>query len=146
MNHLGGPAWVLTAPLRSSSSDDVIVRCAAINTSGVVGEYQLGTNFVTIDPYQIYGLFATKLVTQHELIHWRIAQGPHPDRATLHLCRLVNEMPSGCWDHRYGRSLMNPSMGQSSSVPGFDDSWSGDMPSVEMTWMDGEFLVWGITP
>jgi hypothetical protein len=138
LDAIGGPLWLA---VDSAERPTATVRCAEL-APGTVGQYQLGGDTVYFDPAQVHSPDQVAAVVRHELVHWRVGRGPHPERARLHVCRLVNELPAGgCWPGRYGVALLNPS-------PSLDD-WtaSGAAPwTSEPTWMDSEFVLWALAP
>lgn len=141
LDALDGPEWRLAiAPRRA----DVIVACAdfaelcavqgrAPSCEPGAARYRRHTPYVEIDPSRANGEFAFTAAFLHELVHWSVARGPHPDRAGLHVC----EDPSDgedCWSGGYGLALMNPQLG-SRRWRDTDDMF-GDVPQFSVTALD----------
>jgi len=127
LDALGREAWVVTdAP----EAAQVTVRCRVFPSCDVDparcdagGSYQLGDLFVEINPERLRDSASTHAAVMHELIHQRVAVGLFPERAPVHVCRLVNELPgAACYSGWYGEAVMNPA----GIVDGRrDDSWDG---------------------
>lgn len=130
-----------------AAAGEVTVRCGEIDGSAL-GIYFLGSHEVVLDPVETIGEFSTKTVAGHELIHWFVYQGAHPDRARYHVCNWPYNEPAPplCFP---GRSAAHALMSPSSPEP-----WDGDVehfelqqiPQNEPTEADVLFLDWALRP
>jgi hypothetical protein len=125
LDALGREAWVVVAP----ESAQVTVRCRVFPSCDVDparcdagGSYQLGDLFVEVNPEALRDSASTHHAVMHELIHQRVAVGLFPERATVHVCRLVNELPgAACYAGWHGEAVMNPA----AIVDGSGGAWDG---------------------
>jgi len=131
-----------------STAGEVDVRCADTGDRGGQGEYRLGAHEALVDPVKAPGMFAMMATTGHELIHWRIYNGPHPEMATLHICDVAynEEYPPGCAP---GLSSKNALMS-----PGGNRDWDGDqetftfasVPETRVTYEDQQLIDRALRP
>lgn len=151
-DQLQGPVWRLAI---APQAPDVIVRCADFgppcqpgqtNCEPGAARFRWGSNTVEVDYARAPGMFAFVAAYRHELIHWRIAQGPHPERARLHVCQFPNEAPD-CWSGGYeGAALMGRYLSQGMFDPGFEHVDVGPIATSSPTWRDVEFFQWAASP
>ena len=139
LDRLGGPAWI-TVPRGERS--DVTVRCVTFpEGSRLAGRLTLtGPEF---DPTRTTSSMEVAAVVRHELVHWRIYHGPHPERATLHVCQHQWDDPS-CWPREHGIALMNPAMLGGAPIVGMDEAYAGSLPHSEVMFQDADFFLWAI--
>jgi hypothetical protein len=161
LNMLGLSAWHLRTDLASTldveiECNDFTSDCMDFHISAACGPqagyYTLGSFAVHIDPARANGEFAFSGVANHELIHWYIYNGPHPERARMHICECGVAAPE-CWPGDCGHNnLMSPVLaGLGTSTM---SSWNGDLESADVgeitqnfpTEMDRRFVLWAITP
>ena len=126
---------------------EVIVRCDEAQ-NGALGEYILDQDYVIVDPTRAVGEFQFKQTTGHELWHWLVYHGPHPDRARYHVCTWAyNESaPPLCFPYRAERNAM--------MSPGAQTPWDGDVetfyildvPQNVPTEADILYLNWALEP
>jgi hypothetical protein len=141
LDQLGGPAW---RPAYAPERPDVTVRCADfLDRQPGAAHYRVGSDEVEVDPERTLGLTEFAAATRHELVHWRIDHGPHPERALLHVCASWWDRDR-CWDGGYGLALMNPDLG--AGAPFGEDWVGGDAVQAEPTFLDGDFLLWALSP
>lgn len=119
-----GVDWELREPA------EVTVVCNAELVPGRAGEFTPGIDEARVDPTQIHGEREFRSAVAHELIHWAISRGPHPERAEWHICKLAwNEPPP---EHCY------PGNGHEVMAPVVGDIW--------ITAKDREFFRESMTP
>lgn len=117
-----------------SGSGEVTVVCSE-SRDGSAGEYLPGSNLVYVDPTKTQGQLAVRNVVGHELIHWRLYHGPHPEYAGYHVCDWgFNEpVPPMCYPLMSDRvALMAPTI--------------GDPPVDYLAGVDRAFVAWALAP
>lgn len=146
---LGREAWEVVA---IPAAADVTVRCRVFPSCaedparcGAAGSFSPGDRFVEFDTERTRVSFDVHAVVEHELIHHRVYEGPHPERAAFHVCKLVNELPSGCYDGWHGEAVMNPAAISDGRPGGWDDV-VGTLSLDEIQPGDVEFYRWALTP
>lgn len=125
LDALGREAWRIAV---AGDRVDVTVLCREFSADdpmrrNAVGSYQPGDDYVEFDPTRARDSFSTHAVVMHELIHQRVGSGTYPQRASVHVCRLVRELPAGgCYDGWYGEAVMNPAgIADGRPGPAWDD-------------------------
>lgn len=131
----------------TASIGEVTVVCGDVSGPSQ-GEYFPGANEVVVDPVEAQGEFALKAVVGHELIHWRIYHGPHPELVYYHVCTWAyNEpVPPNCFP---GAAAQNALMSPTSPA-----TWDGEaetfspsrIPAIEPTEADALFINAALTP
>jgi hypothetical protein len=141
LDGLGGPAW---RPAYSPEPADVVVRCKDFwDGERGAARYEPGRDDVEVDVERTLGLTEFAAAVRHELVHWRIYRGPHPERVGLHVCASWWDR-GDCWEGGYGLALMNPGLG--SGTPFGADWVGGETVQAEPTFLDGDFLLWALSP
>lgn len=147
---LGREAWE-TVP--AASLADATVRCRVFPSCAedplrcdAAGSFSPGDRFVEINHERTRDRADVRSAVMHELIHQRLDQGPHPERAAVHVCKLVNELPAGqCFPGWHGEAVMNPN----AIVDGRPGGWD-DLPgrqSLDILYPgDVAFYAWAMTP
>lgn len=138
------------------SCDDFVSACMDRRVENACGPqaayFVLGTDVIHVDPARANGLFAFQGVVNHELVHWYIAHGPHPERAVLHVCPCGDHAPT-CWTGGCAdRALMAPAQTGLGPVTGAE--WTGATESVDPGALtqntplaiDVRFVRWAVTP
>jgi hypothetical protein len=161
LRHLGLSDWRVQSD--STQSIDVEVSCDDFTSDCLdfhimsacgpqAGYFDLGASVVHVDQGRANGEFAFSGVQNHELVHWYIFHGPHPDRARLHICPCGVTSPE-CWPDGCGsNALMNPvqsGLGTSTAT-----TWDGMTEHVDVgmltindpTDLDARFVRWAATP
>jgi hypothetical protein len=158
LNALGLAEWQAAMPPAdvTVACDDFVSECLDFGVQEACGAhagyYNLGESVVHVDHGRANGYFAFTAVENHELVHLYIAQGPHPERARMHVCPCGVSDPE-CWPGGCGAlALMAPT--QAGLGTGTGSSWSGDTERVDVgtltqnepTWLDMQFVRWAVTP
>lgn len=141
-NQLGGPEWITTTP---DAAHDVTVRCAEL-PFGILGDYTLASHEVLIDHLKLHDEFSLDGAALHELIHERVYWGPHPQRASLHVCRfaVIGPEPPECYPGDHGEAVMNPTVGRDRSCPSFDEACAYSYGITTPTIPDQHFFAWAM--
>lgn len=143
-DRMGGSVWRLADAI---DAHDVEVRCTESLASGVGGEYHLGDSFVRINELVLTSENDVTAAVEHELTHWRIYVGPHPERATMHVCRQVTfpHDPPECYPDWHGTAVMNPNSTLSEGCSG-GGVCVGDFLASTPQMGDVEFTRWALSP
>jgi len=129
-----------------SEASEVSVRCADTGDQGGAGEYQLGASEVLLDPTKAAGEFAARAVAGHELVHYLLSKGPHPETGRMHVCTwpINDPIPPNCYPYApASRVLMSPAGPM---------EWDGDqemfsldvVPEYRVTEVDRQFIDWAL--
>lgn len=135
-DRMGGSEWHLADVV---DAHDVEVRCTEALPAGVAGGYHPGDSYVLLNELVLHSENDVLAAVQHELTHWRVYTGPHPERVIMHVCRQVTlpHDPIECYSEAHGIAVMN-----ATSSLGED----GDVTYVsEPTPADVEFTRWALT-
>lgn len=127
-----------------SDVGEVTVRCGELD--GAAGQYRLGASEVVIDPTRVTDSWSTRAVAGHELTHLVIYNGPHPDRATMHVCTwpINHPVPPNCYPYATAaRAMMSPSGPM--DWDGDQETFSLDLlPEYRVTEADKSFIDWAL--
>lgn len=138
-----GPTWRLAG---AGETPDVTVRCVAFpDGSQAAARYTAGSNVVEVDPANAPGEFAIRSAAGHDLFHWRVDRGPHPERFVFHVCRFQDEQPP-CYAGTFDRNaMMVPSQGVAGGGTGsFDEVDVGTLAQYEPQFSDQRLFLWAI--
>lgn len=140
-------AQVVSFGWEVNESGEVTAQCADTGPDGGAGQFSLGSNLVQIDPSKTHSDSQIRQVVGHELVHWLLNHGPHPERGAYHVCTWAfnDPVPPGCYP---GGTSSDDMM---SPVVGGVTNWStevyeSDLGTYGVSELDRQFITWGLTP
>lgn len=112
------------------------------------GEFFLDTDRIVIDVTQVHSSFDTRAVAGHELVHWLIYRGPHPERVHYHICMFAwnDPAPPNCFpDVAADNVLMSPHV-LDPQQDWFSEVYVGGFAEYRITEADLALINWGLAP